>query len=460
VVLRYRSLIGGSQHDVEDYISSMEDDRELAKYISMVYLAHLKSLISKGYIPINKDAVKLESELVGLIQSNCEDVYKWVKHENLIYEDFFEALESYLHHKVGAVAGYLALGRSRNDHVAAVLRLYIRDKLIELLVELLKLRKALLERAARYSGIIIPYFTHRQIAQCGDASIYFLSHLHTYTKLWRIIISNLDLLTENPLGAGPAAGTLVDHDFKLLAENLCFNETQIPPYYATGSRLFLLHALSDIVLLLSEISRLAEDMFMLNLYARDAIKPPIEHVATSSIMPHKRNLVTLEVARAKANLILGFLTSAISTYSSLPYGYNLELQELNKVFMETIKTSIDTLRIVGDFIKRLEICPETLDSLVTNITCWSAELVEYVSIESKKPTRQVYFEIGELIKEGRVVNELNIDVKKLALAKPVAVKLKEAMSEYEGFIREDEETLSKLIKNLSECGNKLLKVHS
>jgi argininosuccinate lyase len=177
-------------------------------------------------------------------------------------------------------------------------------------------------------------------------------------------------------------------------------------------------------------------------------------------MPHKRNLVTLEVARAKANLIQGFLTSAISTYSSLPYGYNLELQELNKVFMETVKTSIDTLRIVGDFIKRLEICPETLDSLVTNTTCWSAEFVEYVSIESKKPTRQVYFEIGELIKEGRVVNELNIDVKKLALAKPVAVKLKEAMSEYEGFIREDEETLSKLIKNLSECGNKLLKLHS
>lgn len=423
-VLRYRTLVGRAKDSVERFLSSLDSDKALAKYAGEVLLAHVKALAACGLIPPHhRDA--LLGPLRAVVQSDGEEVYRWIESRGLIFEDFFEALEAYLHEVAEASAGYVALGRSRNDHVAAALRLLARDRVMTLLFKLLELREALLEKAMEYRGLLFPYFTHQQVAQCGSAAIYFLSYEHSIAVLWRTLFEALELLEENPLGSGAAAGTLSSLDRQTLSKTLCLSQAILPPYYATGSRLFLLYPMSIMALLLAELSRFAEDMIFLHALMHEGLRPPVEHVSTSSIMPHKRNLVTMELARAKASKVIGALTAAMSIYKALPYGYNLDLQEINGLFVETSKEAIDVVTIMADFVRGLGFDEEAIKKYINGKPCWSAELVEHIALVEGRPAREAYFYVGRLLKEAGMSNTEKggllgrFDVWRLVREKPI-----------------------------------------
>uniref|UniRef100_A0A7C2ZCM0 Fumarate lyase N-terminal domain-containing protein n=1 Tax=Ignisphaera aggregans TaxID=334771 RepID=A0A7C2ZCM0_9CREN len=282
---KYKKLIGAeSREAVDRYISSFEFDRALAKYIAMVLIAHVKQLARLGYV--KKDTAKtLVRELTDIMNSDGEKVYEWARTTGELYEDFFEAIELYLYNVVGSDAGRIALGRSRNDHIAAVLRLAIRDRVLEIATKILDLRRVLLDKASMYSGTLFPFFTHAQIAQCGSASIFFLTYEQAFADVFSMLMLGLHFLNQNPLGSGAAAGTFVEFDRNSASRELCLSSDLLPPYYATGSRIFILYMASVLSIAMTEVGRFAEDMMLLTNVVGQGIAVPKHHISTSSIMP-------------------------------------------------------------------------------------------------------------------------------------------------------------------------------
>ncbi|HDD31640.1 MAG TPA: argininosuccinate lyase, partial [Thermococcus litoralis] len=145
----YRNpLLGDVDFNILAYTSSMEDDKEIVSEVIETLIAHVKVLTTQGLIPAEKGH-KILKELKKLLQ-NPSPLF------SINAEDVHEAIEIYLKEKLGKDEGYLALGKSRNDHVSAALRLKTKKLLIEQLKELITLRKVLLEKAEEHIYTIMP----------------------------------------------------------------------------------------------------------------------------------------------------------------------------------------------------------------------------------------------------------------------------------------------------------------
>ena len=467
MALRYRIFIGQTKDSVEKYFSSLENDKRIAKYVIMVMLAHVKTLVKQGIIPKDhgEEVIRI---LKGLAKSSGELLYKWIEQSKASYEDVFEALEAYLHEFAKAGASYIAIGRSRNDHVAAVLRMYMRDSIVEILNKLLGVRESLLHKAAELKNIMVPFFTHGQVAQCGSASVYFMSYEYTFSNIWKLLYQGLDLLKENSLGSGAASGSLINLDREGIGAMLCFDSSPIPPYYSTGSRLFVLHYLNVLSLLMVELSRLAEDAVFLNSVVPNALKVPVEHIATSSIMPHKRNLVTMEIVRANASKVCGLAFGAQSIYKGLPYGYNLDLQEINGIAINLVDVVQKTLDVVKDFIDGLSIDGNAIQRFLEDKPCWSSDLVEYIALTSGRPAREVYLSIAKLFKDcgtidsaciSKVLSHFNLNseaIWNIVRSKPVEVNIEKLLEDAWTRLENDRSSIKNVLLAIEKCTLALL----
>lgn len=466
---RYKHIIGGKPDEyIDKYVSSIDFDKNIVKYVAMVMLVHVKELARENIMPIASVKV-IVNELVKIIESDGKILYDWIKNRNEKYEDVFEALELYLHNIVGKDAGYIAIGRSRNDHIATVLRLAIRDKIIEILFKLLEIRKKLIDKGLRYRDTIFPYFTHAQVAQCSSASIYFLSYEQTFSDITTILYNVLELLNQNPLGSGAAVGTFLQLDFGTISRELCLSPKLLPPYYATGSRLFLLHTATILSLLMSEIGRFVEDIMLLLATIPQGLEIPKSHISTSSIMPHKRNPVTLEIVRAKVSKIIGILTTLLSAYKSLPYGYNLDFQEMNIYFFEMIKEVIGALVIIEDIIEKIELNSSAITKYISDKPCWSSDVIEHIAIKENKPVRELYIEIArafQAMAEGddtalnkffmRHITELK-DLWDILKLKPIEKKLDDLIDHAKKRVDEDAKRVKQLHDCLNQCNEMLIR---
>lgn len=465
---RYKVIAGGVLKDsVDRYVSSIDFDKKLVKYVAMVVLVHVKELTNDGFIHTDI-AKKIVSELLKIIETEGKYLYDWIEKREEKFEDVFEALELYLHNIVGEDAGRIALGRSRNDHIAAVLRLAIREHVIKILNKLIDIRKKFIDKSIKYKDSLFPFFTHAQLAQCGSAAHYFLAYEHAFSVIWKMIFNSLDYLNQNPLGSGASIGTSISINKKFLSNLLCFDSTPIPPYYATGSRLFMLYVASVTTMLMTEIGRFIEDIMILNNIIPQGIEIPMHHISTSSIMPHKRNLVTLEISRAKVSKVIGDLMSLLSAYKSVPYGYNLDFQEMNNYFYNLIEETENVLNIFEDFLNGLEINNKIISEYLDNKPCWSSDVIEYLSIKENIPVRILYIELAKAFQEyhkdlGKSLDIFfrshNLEQNKvweILKQKPVEKELSDMIKLSLDKLDKDYEAMNQLQNILTRCNEELI----
>ncbi|MEM4001808.1 MAG: argininosuccinate lyase, partial [Saccharolobus sp.] len=306
---------GSEKDEVVNYTSSIDSDKEIIEEVKLTMKAHVISLYLSGYI--KKEAAKKMLAALNEFKEISQG-----------YEDVHEALEDFLLKNVGEEAGWIGLGRSRNDHVATALRLKLRNKLIELLTEINSLRKTLLDKAREHITTIFPSYTHLQLAQPTTFAHYLTYIEEELASRWEIIFSTLKLVNKSPLGSGAIVGTNVKIDREKEAELLGFDDIVYNTLSATSSRADIITTISELTVLMVVLSRIAEDLIFFS--SNKLVKLPDSHVSTSSLMPQKRNPVTMEILRAKAAESIGILTSLLSIYKGLPTGYNLDLQEMNK----------------------------------------------------------------------------------------------------------------------------------
>jgi argininosuccinate lyase len=396
----YREIKGYSGTTVYEYTSSMSHDSEIIREAVGVVAAHTLHLYEKGVI--GREAYcKVAISLLELLRDPSK-----IYGDGGEYEDIWEALEAWLTKQAGSVAGEIWIGRSRNDHVSAALRLRAIRGALKLMSELTRVRRSLIGKAEASWDKWLLLHTHSQPAQLAPASCLLLSWEESMASIFAQMKSVLEALNRSPLGSSAGAGSLAPLDPSRLASLLGFREPIGNPLYATGSRLDLTAYSSTLSMLMVELSRIAEDLMLLSSPYVGAVVLPDSHVATSSVMPHKRNPVTLEVVRARAKIAVSILAGLMNVQTGLPSGYSLDLQEINPLMYTLESEALSALGVINSVVEGFKWSDEGLNRMQKEFIGYGAELAEYIALHKHVPFREAYKLVAENLKKGHGLGKL------------------------------------------------------
>lgn len=407
-----KKLLGSQPSWITQYISSMDEDREIVGEVLYALKAHVTYLKEKGIIPA-QDAIEI-LRVISNLTSNPKPLFK------VEAEDIHEAIEIYLKQRLGDKFGWISLGKSRNDHVAAALRLHLKRKIVELLDGVLKLRRKIIEKAEDNASTIMIGFTHLQPAQPISFAHYLLHLEEELSNYFEIFIFILDeIVGKSPLGSAALAGSTVPLNRSELSRKISMNKIVVNTLTSTSSRDFITIASSIAVSLLVTLSRIAEDFIIWSTPQFNYIKPHPHHLSTSSIMPHKRNPVTMEILRASAGEAIGHLISILTIMKGLPSGYNLDLQEITKHCWSIFRKLRGGVEVLADFIEKVEVNKDAMRRDVEKFMLLTTDLTETLSMRLKIPYRTMHQIVAEAVKHScnfkEVVeylsNKLNLEIK-------------------------------------------------
>ncbi len=279
-------------------------------------------------------------------------------------EDVHGALERGLVEIVGAdLGGRLRAGRSRNDQIATLIRMYLRDALAEVGEGLLQVIDALRSQAERHLGVPMPGRTHLQHAQPVLLSHHLLAHSWPLVRD-RQRISDLDRrLAVSPYGSAALAGTSLGLDPEAVAADLGFVGSVPNSIDGTSARDLVAEAAYVLAQIGIDLSRLSEDVILWVTHEFGFATLDDAWSTGSSIMPQKKNPDVAELARGKAGRLIGNLTGLLSTLKGLPLAYNRDLQEDKEPVFDSLDQLLLVLPAVAGMVGTLRFDPERMASL-------------------------------------------------------------------------------------------------
>ena len=255
---------------------------------------------------------------------------------------------------IGAVAGKLHTGRSRNDQVATDVRLWLRLEIAELRTHLHELIRVTTERAAEEIDILMPGYTHLQPAQPIRWSHWLLNHAWP----WQRDAQRLDELTARvnvmPLGSGALAGNPFAIDRMALAADLGFADITHNSMDGVSDRDFIAEFMFWASLTMTHLSSLAEDLIIYSSREFSFVTIADAYSTGSSLMPQKKNADSLELIRGKSGRVLGNLTGLIAMLKGLPSTFNKDMQEDKEPLFDTVLTLSQALQIATGVIATME----------------------------------------------------------------------------------------------------------
>ncbi len=338
-MMMYRSRLGNNLHEITlDYVSSISEYVEIAFYDIVGSQAHTIMLYENKIITKN-DAKKILLALESLKKEKFE--------KKSDAEDIHELIESLVIKKAGlASGGKMHTARSRNDQVSLDIRMKIRDDINVLCQCLLDTIEALVSLAKPHQTTVMPLYTHLQQAQVGFFSHYLLAYADAlFRDLDRLYVT-YGRVNQSPLGAGPVGGTSIPIDRQSTAKMLGFSGIVENSIDATSARDFVAEYVAAVAILMTNLSRIAEDFSIWSTSEFSFIELSDEFTSPSSVMPQKKNPDMLELTRGKTAEIIGNLTSILTTLKGLSTGYSRDLQQIKSSIWSTSKTAIGTLLVI------------------------------------------------------------------------------------------------------------------
>ncbi len=391
----YRSYALGSQPRwLSKYISSLNFDVEICPYVIDILKVHVIQLSKLG--KLNEEDVRTLHNLLD--QFDCNNIIDGY------YEDIHEAIEYFLISR-NEKAKWINLGKSRNDQVATAIRMRMKEDIIENIKVIRDLVLALVSKALPHLDTPFPTFTHLQPAQPTTFGHYLLSFAEEILDLIELLIDTYEVVDKCPMGSAAATGSTVPIDRNEYCKMLCFRDVALNTLYATSTRSFILSYLSSLMVLSLPILRFIEDMFFLCTPLIGIIIVPNDHAGTSSIMPHKRNPSTLEVARAELSKLLGALAASYALLKGLPSGYVLDYQQLTPLVWDSGKTFRLAITVVTDFIEKVELNYKAVRRAF-EYPLLAADVAEYLSIEKDIPFRDAYAMVAKVAKNTYNMKEI------------------------------------------------------
>lgn len=376
-------------------------DRELDLFLApfdvLGSMAHVKMLNSIGLI---------KNDELSLLLKELKNIYAEIQaghfeiEEGL--EDVHSQVELLLTRKLGEVGKKIHSGRSRNDQVLLDLKLYIRSE-IKNVVELVhQLFNVLVRRSEAGKDILIPGYTHLQVAMPSSFGLWFGAYAESLADDLLILISGWKIANQNPLGSAAGYGSSFPLNRTMTTELLGFDSLNFNVVYAQMGRgkveKTVAFGLSSIA---ATLSKLAFDVCLFTSQNFGFITLPDNMTTGSSIMPHKKNPDVFELLRAHCNKLQSLPNQIALIINNLPSGYFRDLQIIKEVFLPSFEELKDCLKIAAYAIENMKINTKILDDRKYDLI-FSVEEVNQL-VNEGMPFRDAYKHVAQKIIEGTYV---------------------------------------------------------
>jgi argininosuccinate lyase len=312
-------------------------------------------------------------------------------------EDIHTLVERLLFDELGAVAGKLHTGRSRNDQVATDTRLWGMRAVERMAGEIAGLQRALVDQARDGLDLLMPSYTHLRRAQPVRVAHWLLSHFWALERDRHRLLGALDRVAVLPLGAGAIAGSGFPVDRELLRERLGFRSVSPNSMDVVGDRDWICELLFVAAMLGTHLSRLAEDLIVFSTEEFAFVELPEAYTTGSSLMPQKRNPDGLELARGMSARLIGDLTASLAMVKSLPTGYNKDLQEDKRLLFGAFDALSLLLPATRETVAGLRFRPDRLSDAVSDEALVATDLADEL-VRRGVPFREAHGAVGQLLR--------------------------------------------------------------
>jgi argininosuccinate lyase len=374
-------------------------------------LAHCRGL-SRADVLTQDEADKIQEGLETLLEQSGKDK---IFYADSSAEDVHSFIESQLVKIVGDVGRKLHAGRSRNDQVATALRLWLREKTDELANDLLNTQKSLLDLAEKYQTSVLPGYTHLQRAQPVLFAHWCLAYFEMLKRDGARLLEVRKHINVLPLGAAALAGTSYPIDRRAVARDLEFEAISENSLDAVSDRDFAVEFVHAAALIMTHLSRLAEDIIIYSTTEFDFFELSDAVATGSSLMPQKKNPDSMELVRGKSARVFGNLMTLLTMLKGLPMAYNKDMQEDKEAVFDTFDTTRDCLQISAAVLQNIQVREETARNAALKGYLNATELADYLS-KKDVPFRDAHELAGKIvlraIDEGVELNELDLSVMK------------------------------------------------
>ncbi len=379
-----------------------ELDLYLAKYDVLGSMAHITMLETIGLLG--------REELEALL-AELKDIYALAERGEFVIEEGIEDVHSQvelmLTRRLGDVGKKIHSGRSRNDQVLVDLKLFTRDQLRRVADAVMALFRELQQQSERYSGVLMPGYTHLQVAMPSSFGLWFGAYAESLADDLLLLEAAYRMTNRNPLGSAAGYGSSFPLDRSLTTRLLGFDSMDYNVVYAQMGRgkneRNVAFALAGIA---GTVAKLAFDACLYNSQNFGFIKLPDECTTGSSIMPHKKNPDVFELIRSRCNKLQALPQQIVLMMNNLPSGYFRDLQEIKEVFLPAFDQLVDCLEMTTYIVERIRVNEHILDDSRYDLM-FSVEEVNRLAAAGM-PFRDAYKKVGLDIEAGKFRPEKQI----------------------------------------------------
>ena len=436
---------------VNDFNSSISFDARLYRQDIEGSIAHATMLGKQGIIEEHE-----AEKIIDGLKTILRDIEAGTAELTEDSEDIHMNVERLLTERIGDTGKRLHTGRSRNDQVAVDFRMFVRDEIPQIKEQVLALETVLVNKAKAHVDTVMPGYTHMQRAQPTT----FAHVLMAYANMFRRDVTRLEdcraRLDECPLGAGALATSTYPVDRFETARLLGFAKPMDNSMDAVSDRDFALELLSDLSILMTHLSRFAEEIILWCSWEFKFAELDDAYSTGSSIMPQKKNPDVAELVRGKAGRVYGSLITLLTVMKGLPLAYNKDMQEDKEPVFDAIDTVKLCLPVFAAMVDTLTILPRNMERAAQVGFINATDCADYL-VKKGLPFRDAYMIVGRLVnmcvKSGDTLDTLTLrdfrSISKLFDADVYqALQLKTCVNQRKVYGGPSRESVEKQIANL------------
>jgi argininosuccinate lyase len=358
---------------VKRFTASVAFDRRLAKYDIQASLAHARMLAARRILS-RRDLAAITRGLNRIAKEIEAGRFRW----SLDAEDVHLNIERRLTALVGDAGKRLHTARSRNDQVATDVRLWLRAEIDELRTLIFDLELALIKQAERHAALVMPGFTHLQVAQPVTFGHHLLAYVEMLERDRERLLDTRKRLNRLPLGAAALAGTSFPIDRSRVARELGFEGLCENSLDAVSDRDFAIEFCACASIAMVHLSRLAEELVLWASPRFGFVRLPDAYCTGSSIMPQKKNPDVPELVRGKSGRVFGALVALLALMKAQPLAYNKDNQEDKEPLFDAVDTLKDCVAVFTGLMQGLKPVPQAMRAALLEGHATATDLADYL----------------------------------------------------------------------------------
>jgi argininosuccinate lyase len=358
---------------VQRFTASVGFDRRLAREDIAASIAHARMLAACGIIT-RRDARAIERGLERIGGEIASGRFRW----SVALEDVHSNIERRLIALVGEAGKRLHTARSRNDQVATDLRLWLRGEMDEIDRRLAQLQARLVAQAERHAALVMPGFTHLQVAQPVTFGHHLLAWFEMLARDRARLADCRRRVNVLPLGAAALAGTSFPIDRRRVARALGFETVAANSLDAVSDRDFAIEFAACAAIAMMHLSRFAEEIILWMNPRFGFVRIPDRFCTGSSIMPQKKNPDVPELVRGKSARVFGHVTALLALMKAQPLAYNKDNQEDKEPLFDTVDTLKDALEAMAGIVEGMEPVPPAMRAAALEGHATATDLADYL----------------------------------------------------------------------------------